>query len=80
MQTRNTARTPPQARQLHQSICPQSQENGFRLRQSGLKPQTAIQPKHNAPIRESHVLLEHYSLVCPRQGLQIDSRLVSVNG
>jgi hypothetical protein len=59
----------------------ESQALGFRLRQSGLKTQTAIQLKHiPRPNRESHVLREHYSLVCPCQGLQIDSKLVSVNG
>jgi len=32
------------------------------------------------PNKESYVLLEHYSLACSFQGLQIDSKLVSVNG
>jgi hypothetical protein len=51
---------------------------GLRLLQSGLKPQTAIQPKYTSQIN-SHLLLEHHSLVFPSLGLQLRFKTASVS-
>jgi len=51
MQSRGTARTPlPQARRFHLSAWKKSQSCSLRLSQSGLRTQTANQPKFIPPI------------------------------
>ena len=51
---------------------------GSRLRQSGLKPQTAIQPMYTSQIN-SHLLLQHQPLVFPTLGLQFRLKTATVN-